>query len=79
MDLRNTGQQIVLKTTTGKKIGDLDFQAASRDAYLNAIYRADGTTYQIESVDYSRGVARLGEYYQQQTQEYIQLLYGKNR
>lgn len=78
MDLRNTGQQIVLKTTTGEKIGDLDFQAALRDAHPNAIYRADGTTYQVERVDYDRGVARLGEYYQQQTQEYTQLLYEKS-
>ena len=76
--LRNTGQQIVLKTTSGRKIGELDLRAALRDAHPNAIYRANGTTYQVEAVDYDQGVARLERYHDQETQEYTRLLYEKS-
>ncbi|ERH09644.1 MAG: putative helicase family protein [halophilic archaeon J07HX64] len=76
--LRNTGQRIVLRTISGADIGELDLRAALRDAHPNAIYRANGTTYRVDDVDYDRGVARLERYHDQGTQEYTRLLYEKS-
>ena len=77
MDLRNTGRHITLQTTTGDKIGELEFRAAMRDAHPNAIYRSDKTTYQVQTVNYEHDTAIVERYHDQQTEEYTQLLYTK--
>lgn len=78
MDLRDTGRQVTLRETTGEKITDLEFRAAMRDAHPDAIYRSDGTTYQVQSVDYDEDVAWLTRYQEQGTREKTELLYDKS-
>ncbi len=62
--LRMTGQQITLRSTS-KKLGELDLRSALRDAHPNAIYRTNGTTYQVDDVEYDNGVAWLDRYPEQ--------------